>query len=179
MKHAVLICVLFGLAACSGAEAPAPSVAPAPAPAPAPVAPPTDYAGVVAHPDAAKGVKLDLRLGLVAGDYRMIDGSIVTPTGQAWRDPSGKDHAIAPPPGFAVGPSCIFVVVDSDAVPLLPLQPVVEDLHQPCDGQSSFKTVRTIGEVVEVRATQLSVDGKVVTMQAPVLNVLDYISPMQ
>ena len=166
--------VLLGLLAGCGAPPPA-AVPPARVPAAVPV--PKDYAGVVAHPELATGVKLELRLGLVAGDYRKLDGSIVIPKGVGWRDDAGVDHAIAPPEGFAVGPTCIFVVVDAQAVPEWPLQPVLEDQHQPCDGESSYRTVRTVGEVVAVREATLNVDGKQVKMQAPVLKVLDYLSP--
>jgi hypothetical protein len=129
-------------------------------------------------PGATIGGKVEYRLGLLAGDMRSISGETATAAGQSWNDPSGKEYSIAPPPGFAVGPSCIFVVVSEDKTPIVPLQPVVVDKLEPCYLESSFSTIKLSGTVVEVRDVQLVFNSEIVTLKAPVLTNIDFVTPL-
>ncbi len=129
-------------------------------------------------PGAAIGAKVEYRIGLLAGDMRSISGETATAAGQSWNDPSGKEYSIAPPPGFAVGPSCIFVVINDDKTPVVPIQPVVVDKMEPCYLESSFSTIKLSGTVAEVRDVQLVVNSETVTLKAPVLTNIDFVTPL-
>lgn len=179
-----LACAVALLAACdrgdSDATTPSQSAAaPSPPAARSPPAGPLDYAGVVGNPGAAIGAELRLHLKLVGGDYQEISGQKLVAGGMGWRDPAGKDHAVAPAKDFVVGPSCVFVVIGDDGTPLWPLEPVVVDKMQPCDMQSSFadSSIVHVGKVTAVRDTALLVDGQPATLKAPVLGITDIVSP--
>ena len=182
MKHAVAAAIALALllAACTrepeAAKSPAAPVA-AVAPAPTPPSGPPDYASVVAAPASGVGARLQFHLALIGGDQQSVSGEKLVAAGQAWRDVAGADHSLAPPAGFAVGPSCLFVVLGDDGTPVLPPQPVLVDRMQPCELQSSFHPAATAGTVTEVRETQLLVDGQVRTLKALVLSKIEFITP--
>ncbi|MDP3738163.1 MAG: hypothetical protein Q8R02_12280 [Hyphomonadaceae bacterium] len=159
--HLCLAASMLALAACGeAANAPAAPAASAPA---------------AAGPTV--GQEVALLVGLVAGDLHLVSGEVVTPTGQSWTDPSGKEQSIAPPPGFAIGPTCIFVVINDDKTPVLPLEPVIVDKLQPCWAESSFSSVKLSGTVAEVRDVQLLVNNETVTLQGLVLTKIDFVTP--
>jgi hypothetical protein len=167
--HLCIAAALIALAACGEAsEKPAASAAPA--------EPPT-FANIVANPASYVGKQVEFPIVLAAGDVLFVSGETATHAGQAWNDPSGKENSVAPPPGYIAGQPCIFLVVNDDNTPVLPLQPIVVDNMKPCFAQSSFSSIKLTGTIAEVRDTQLLVDNQAVTLKAPVLTNIDFKTP--
>jgi len=163
---------LIALASCGEAsEKPAASAAPV-----EPAGPPA-FASIIANPAAYIGKQVEFPTVLAAGDVLFVSGETGTHMGQSWNDPSGKENSVAPPPGYVPGKPCIFLVVNDDNTPILPLQPIVVDNLTPCFAQSSFSSIKLTGTLAEVRDTQLLVDNQTVTLKAPALTKIDFKTP--
>jgi hypothetical protein len=170
--HLCFAAALIVLASCGEAsEKPAASATPA-----EPAGPPA-FADIIANPASYIGKPVEFPIVLAAGDVLFVSGEKATHTGQAWNDPSGKENSVAPPPGYVAGKPCIFLVVNDDNTPVLPLQPIVVDNLSPCFAQSSFSSIKLTGTIAEVRDTQLLVDNQTATLKAPALTNIDFKTP--
>jgi hypothetical protein len=136
---------------------------------------PATYANIIANPAAYVGQSAKFKLGLAAGVTQSNDLSSTGATiGQGWRDPSGKDWELAPSAEMMKPPegSCIFVVVNDDKTPVIPLQPVAIDKLEPCSIGADSHDMH--GTVEAVRDVQLVLNKETLTLKAPVLSHIDY-----
>ena len=161
----------FVLSACG--EAGKTPVAEAPA---APPGPPT-YQNIIANPAAYTGKTVELPVVLAAGDIRFISGESGTVGGQSWNEPAGKENSVGPAADYVAGKPCIFLVAKDDNTPVLPLQPIVVDNLTPCFAESSFHSIKLSGTIAEVRDVQLEVDKATVTLKAPALTAINFVTP--
>ena len=145
--------------------------------APATPAKAPSYMDLVANPTGHAGYPVELKVSLVLGKLLLPTGESATASGQTWEDPPGTEHSVAPSQAAAnsVDESCVFLVMNDNRTPLLPLQLVLVENLSPCLAGSAPPVLT--GTVLGVKDVSLAINGQPTTVKALTLSEPNFEAP--
>ena len=138
--------------------------------APATPAKPPSYVDLVANPTGHAGYPVEFRVSLAVGKLLLPTGESATAGGQTWEDPPGTEHSVAPSPAAAnaADETCVFLAMNDNRTPLLPLQLILVENLSPCLAGSEPPVLT--GKVLGVKDVSLAIDGQPTTVKALTLS---------